>query len=125
MTLAHLVLNVTDLERSKAFYEKFLRGFAFSDGDEEYACYRGPDMGVWLVAVGGSERVADDRVGLHHMAFKAETMEELKEWEAHFRDQGIEMQKGGITDDDYGGTGIFLRDPDGFRLEIHLGSVAE
>ncbi|MEK7521479.1 MAG: hypothetical protein AAB599_01615 [Patescibacteria group bacterium] len=47
-------------------------------------------------------------------------MEDLKEIETHLREQGIEMEDGGITDDGYGGTAIFCKDPDGMILEFHL-----
>lgn len=119
LTVGHVVLNVTDINRAKAFYQKVLWGFEKSEESEEHVAYKNKELGIWIV--GGYEGKADEsRVGLHHLAFKVDTFDELKEWEAHLRKEGIEMQKGGITDDDFGGQGIFFRDPDNFRIEIHL-----
>ena len=123
---AHIVLNVTVLKHSREFYEKVLRGFRVADESDHHVGYSNGSFSVWLADEDreGSPFVGtatDKAVGLHHVSWKVETMEELKEWESYLREQGIEMAKSGITDDDFGGQGIFFRDPDGVRLEIHLG----
>jgi len=119
-TLAHIVINVTDIERAKDFYLKVFANFKLSEESDVHFALRGKNFGIWVV--GGYDGKADEnRVGLHHLAFKVDNMKELEEWEAHLKETGIEMQKGGITDDDFDGTGIYFRDPDNFRIEIHLG----
>ena len=32
----------------------------------------------------------------------------------------MSMENNGITDDDFGGTAIFTKDPDGMKVEFHL-----
>lgn len=59
-------------------------------------------------------------IGLDHWAFGVASMEDLKKIETHFKELGIEMEDGGITDDGYGGTAIFISDPDGMPVEFHL-----
>ncbi len=123
---AHIVLNVTDVGRSRPFYEKVLRDVQVIDESEHHVGFSNGQFSMWLVDEDTQGNrylgVATDKaVGLHHFAWKVETMDELKTWEIYLREQGIEMQKGGITDDDFGGEGIFFRDPDNIRLEIHLG----
>ena len=61
-----------------------------------------------------------NNIGLDHFAFSVELVEELKGIEARLKSQGIEMEDGGITDDDFGGTAIFCIDPDGMKVEFHL-----
>lgn len=61
-----------------------------------------------------------NNVGLDHWAFSVTSMEDLKEIEKHLKELDIEMEDGGITDDDFGGTAIFTRDPNGMKVEFHL-----
>ena len=128
MTLlfAHIVFNVTDLKRSRPFYEKVLRDVQVINESDHHVGLSNGQFSVWLVDEDTQGNryagaATDKAVGMHHFAWKVETMDELKTWEIYLREQGIEMQKGGITDDDFGGQGIFFRDPDNIRLEIHLG----
>lgn len=126
LSFAHIVLNVTDMKRSRPFYEKILKGFKIIDQSDHHAGFSNGSFGVWIADEDmkgfAFKGVATDKgVGLHHFAWKVESVEELKEWEGYLQNQGIEMSKGGITDDDFGGRGIFFRDPDNIRLEIHLG----
>lgn len=126
LQFAHIVLNVTDIKRSRSFYEKILVDFKVIDESEHHVGLSNGQFSVWLADADMQDgqyvgQATDKNVGLHHFAWKVDTMDELKEWEKHLREQGIEMSKGGITDDDFGGKGIFFCDPDNIRLEIHLG----
>src|SRR3989338_10722811 len=112
LSFAHIVFNVTDMKRSRVFYEKVLRGFKVMDESEHHAGFSNGQCSVWISdqimkgeSYGGM--ATDKAVGVHHSAWKVETIAELKEWEQYLRSQNIEMSKGGITDDDFGGQGIF------------------
>lgn len=126
LKFAHIVLNVTDLKRSRAFYEKVLLGYTVINESDHHVGFSHGVFSLWLADEDMHENrytgTANDQiVGVHHFAWKVDTLEELENWGKHLREQGIELQKGGITDDDFGGQGIFFKDPDNIRLEIHLG----
>lgn len=125
LQFAHIVLNVTNIERSRDFYTKVLRDFKVVDQSTSHVGFSNGQFSVWLAEedMKGKryEGMATDKVvGMHHFAWKVNTLEALQEWEAYLKTQGIELQQGGITDDDFSGQGIFFRDPDNIRLEIHL-----
>ena len=126
LSFGHISLNVTNMSQSFPFYQKFLKDFEVIEKDNHYAGFSNGICSIWIADIdrdnGPFTGVATDQaVGLHHFAFKVDTMEELQKWETYFLEEDVEMQKGGITDDDFGGWGIFVRDPDNIRLEIHLG----
>lgn len=122
---SHIVLNVTNIERSRAFYTKVLRDFKVVDQSESHVAFSNGLNSIWLAEkdIKGKyfEGVAADKaVGLRHFAWKVNTLDALEDWEKYLKSQGIELQNGGITDDDFSGQGLFFRDPDNIRLEIHL-----
>lgn len=126
LQFAHIVLNVTQIERSRTFYAKVLRDFKVVDQSEEHVAFSNGQFSIWLAEkdMKGKPYVgtaSDQAVGLHHFAWKVTTLEALEDWERYLKSQGIPLQQDGITDDDFGGKGIFFRDPDNIRVEIHLG----
>lgn len=121
----HITLTVTNAERSVEWYRAIL-GWRVLKQEKDYG-YLAPKDGTFLLTLGEPrdhkvEGNAFDRnkVGLDHFAFAVETMEELKEVESRLRSEGVEIETGGITDDDFGGTAIFCYDPDGMKVEFHL-----
>ncbi|MGW4564474.1 VOC family protein [Streptomyces sp. NPDC004561] len=124
LRLAHTGLNVTDLDRSLAFYRDVL-GFALlAEGKEEDRRYAmlgepggAPLVTLWQQAGGPYDR---DRAGLHHLAFTVDSVERVREYEAALRDHGAEFAHEGVVAHREGGSsgGIFFHDPDGSRLEI-------
>lgn len=125
LQFAHIVLNVTNIERSRAFYTKVLRNFKVIDQSEAHVAFSNGLFSIWLADedMKGKKYVGtatDQAIGLHHFSWKVDSLEALQDWEVYLKAQGIELQQGGITDDDFGGQGIFFRDPDNIRLEIHL-----
>ncbi len=126
LKFAHIVLNVTDLKRSRIFYEIVLCEFTIIDESEHHVGYSNGQFSVWIADSGKSGnafvgQATDKAVGVHHFAWKVDTLDELKKWQSYLHEFGIKMSKDGITEDDFGGQGIFFRDPDNNRLEIHLG----
>ncbi|MEU2059351.1 VOC family protein [Streptomyces sp. NPDC013455] len=128
MTLrtAHIGLNVTDLDRSLAFYRDVL-GFALlAEGkeDDRRFAFLGDGSGVPVVTLWQQAQGAYDRgrAGLHHLAFWADSVDRLREYETALRAAGVEFAHDGVVAHREGASsgGIFFHDPDGTRLEISV-----
>ncbi|MEU2288009.1 VOC family protein [Streptomyces sp. NPDC013178] len=127
MTLrtGHIGLNVTDLDRSLAFYRDVL-GFALiGEGKEEgrrYAFLGDGDhlvLTLWQQAQGPYDRT---RSGLHHLAFDAGSIERVRAYETALREYGVDFAYDGVVAHREGAAsgGLFFHDPDGVRLEISV-----
>ncbi len=126
----HIGLNVTDLERSLDFYRDALdfqvigegkaegRRFAFLGLDGELV------LTLWEQADGAYAPAA---AGLHHLAFSAGAVEEVRAYEARLRGLGVAFAYEGVVAHGEGAAsgGIFFHDPDGTRLEISVPTGAE
>ncbi|GAB2844423.1 VOC family protein [Streptomyces deserti] len=132
MTLrtGHIGLNVTDLDRSLAFYRDVL-GFALiGEGKEEGRRYAflGDGSRLVLTLWQQAERpYAADRAGLHHLALEADSIEQVREYESALRAYGVDFAYDGVVAHHEGAAsgGIFFHDPDGTRLEISVPSGAQ
>ncbi|MFI0962152.1 VOC family protein [Streptomyces sp. NPDC021080] len=138
MTLrtGHVGLNVTDLDRSLAFYRDVLgfgvlgEGEEGDDGERRYAFLGSlsgdgrPVLTLWQQARDG---FAPGRAGLHHLALQVDTVERVREYESALRDHGVTFAHDGVVAHHEGAAsgGIFFHDPDGTRLEIFAASGAE
>jgi lactoylglutathione lyase len=126
----HIGLNVTDLDRSLAFYRDVL-GFALvAEGKEEGRRYAflGDGENLVLTLWQQAEQTYDGaRAGLHHLAFQADSVERVREYEAALKAYGTEFAYQGVVAHREGAAsgGIFFHDPDGTRLEISVPSGAE
>ncbi|GAA4858323.1 VOC family protein [Kitasatospora terrestris] len=119
----HVGLNVTDLARSTAFYRRVLgldvvaeshdaeRPFAFLGRDGA------PVLTLWQQSAGAH---AADRPGLHHLSFRADSVEDVRAAEAVLKELGAVFAHDGLVPHREGASsgGIFFHDPDGIRLEI-------
>ena len=127
-SIAHVRLTVTDIERSRQFYESVFGwpvlieapGSADPAAQEALAFLFGGviyDLGGVLV---GLRPVADDafhedRCGLDHLAFRVGTKDELDEAATHLDELGIEH----AAVKDIGPSYILeFRDPDNIALEL-------
>lgn len=126
----HVGLNVTDIDRSLAFYGDVL-GFDVlgegKEGDSRFA-FLGRDgslvLTLWQQAEGD---YAPARAGLHHLAFEAESLDHVRAAEAALTARGATFAHDGLVAHREGATsgGIFFHDPDGTRLEISVPQGAE
>lgn len=125
----HIGLNVTDLDRSVAFYQRVFglddlrdsrqegRRFAFLAKDGTLV------LTLWQQA---TDRYEAGRAGLHHLSFKVESIEQVLAAEQTLQDLGATFAYDGIVPHAEGADsgGIFFEDPDGVRLEIFTASGA-
>ena len=120
--VTHVALTVTDLERSRPWYQALIGSPPVVDEDT------GPfHHAVWLL--GGQTLVGihqfpdlvdaspfnERRTGLDHVAFACANRAELEQWESRLNELGI--VNGGIVDAPYG-SGLSFRDPDNIALEF-------
>ncbi|MGW4494219.1 VOC family protein [Streptomyces sp. NPDC004376] len=137
MTLrtGHTGLNVTDLDRSLAFYRDTLGLVPLAESERDGRRYaflgsggggegEAPVLTLWQQADGPYD---SGRAGLHHLAFEAESMDRVREYESALRAAGAEFAQASVTAHREGAAsgGIFFHDPDGTRLEIYAEKGAE
>ncbi|MGW4380276.1 VOC family protein [Kitasatospora sp. NPDC004531] len=126
----HVGLNVTDLDRSTAFYRAVFDFDVLAEGKEDGRrwAFLGRDGQLLVTLWQQSEGAfATDRPGLHHLSFQVETVEEVRAAEEVLRGLGAGFAHDGVVPHGESGTsgGIFFTDPDGIRLEIYAPTGAD
>ncbi|GAB4188056.1 MAG: VOC family protein [Wenzhouxiangellaceae bacterium] len=115
MNLDHIVILVTDLDRSMPFYEAFLPLIGFSKSRDHIF---GNDQGIYF-----DFRLAQEPEhgyhrygpGLNHLGFTATSVDELEAIQRTMRERGFEMPEIQTID---GAKALFVKDPDGMRVEL-------
>lgn len=123
--IGHLVLNVTDVERSTRFYRDVV-GFQVSR-------YRPDGSGAFLTcgvvhhnlalfkAPPGAQPRQKGQIGLNHFAFKVESYTALQEAHRRLVDAGAPIDH--VTD--HGMTrSVYFLDPDGIMMELFADAFA-
>jgi catechol 2,3-dioxygenase-like lactoylglutathione lyase family enzyme len=126
----HIGLNVSDLDRSTAFYRQAfgLDVVAQSDDPAHPWTFLGSDgrpvLTLWQQSTG---RFAPDRPGLHHLSFEVPSLDDVRAAEQRLRRLGAEFAYDGVVPHSEGAasSGIFFTDPDGTRLEIYTHAVPQ
>ena len=131
--ISHVRLTVTDIRRSKAFYQQLFGmppGSDFSDQIDDPTIHDDPQrtyggcsftfggqtMGLRPVAPRG-DRFDPDRVGLDHLSFVVDTVDELHEAARRLSEAGIEH--GDVTPiPAFGLVILSVQDPDDINLEL-------
>lgn len=126
----HVGLNVTDIERSKRFYQDVFgfepihehgegrRAFAFlGDGDRLV-------LTLWQQSRGTFDASGP---GLHHLSFQVDTIDEVRAMETRLKGLSATFLYEGVVGHLEGESsgGIFFTDPDGVRLEIYAPTGAD
>ncbi|WP_327070227.1 VOC family protein [Kitasatospora sp. NBC_01302] len=125
----HIGLNVTDLDRSSAFYQQVF-GFEVVDrsADPEHPWhFLGRDGQLVITLWQQSEgRFSTAAPGLHHLSFEVPDLVDVLRAEQVLRALGAEFEREGVVPHGEGAAsgGIFFTDPDGTRLEICTASIA-
>ena len=122
--IGHVVLKVTDLERSVKFYSRVL-GFRVSDVYPESMM---PGRMVFMrcnsdhhsVALVGGATHSSNNIELHHMAFEVSTIDEVLRAREHLKTHNVKIQFEGRRRAGAQVAVEFL-DPDGHWLEIFWG----
>ncbi len=126
----HIGLNVTNLQRSKRFYQDVF-GFdvAAESAETERAFVFLTDnarlvLTLWQQSNG---RFHTGNPGLHHLSFEVDNIEKVKAVEDKVRQSGTKLYHNGIVPHGEGMTsgGIFFEDPDGIRLEVYASQGAD
>jgi glyoxylase I family protein len=124
--LSHVILTVSDLGRSRAFYGDLL-GFQIKDVNYEGGgmsvgfYFAVGDATVWFVKhdrTPSGDRFSETRIGLDHLAFKATNERELQAMADKLIAAGVNTK--GVETFPSGNKYIAFRDPDNIQLEYWL-----
>lgn len=118
----HLVVRVSDYEKSKAFYGKLFDflGFEISDEYENAIGWTNGKTRFWIYpadAAGRKRKYRNGDIGFHHYAFQLRSRKDVDALQAFLENE----LKATIVDpaaehyDDY--YAVFFLDPDGLKLE--------
>jgi catechol 2,3-dioxygenase-like lactoylglutathione lyase family enzyme len=126
----HVGINVTDLDRSRRFYQQVFGWEVQAEGGEDGRrfAFLGDDRALLVTLWQQSEgRFDAARPGLHHLSFQVADMDAVRTAEARVRELGATVFHDGVVAhrEGAGSGGIFFEDPDGTRLEIYAPAGAE
>ncbi|TAM74090.1 VOC family protein [bacterium] len=124
MKTGHVGLNVTDLDRSIAFYRDVFQLTVLRESHEgpRRFAFLGEGDTLVLTLWEQSQGTADnEKPGLHHLSFQVDSRAEIEHAEQRLRALSAHIYYGGIVPHAEGAHsgGIFFSDPDGTRLEIY------
>jgi catechol 2,3-dioxygenase-like lactoylglutathione lyase family enzyme len=114
--LAHVVLRVTDLPRSRDWYMRVLQARpAFENEMLSFLTYDDEHHRIGLIAQPGARPASDAATGLEHVAFTYGTLGELLATYKRLVAEGIRP----YWTINHGPTiSLYYKDPDGHRLEL-------
>jgi lactoylglutathione lyase len=120
----HIGINVTNLERARAFYTEVfgLQVAGGSDAEPHRFAFLGDGKQLLLTLwEQGSGRFDARRPGMHHLSFEVPSADDVRAAEARLRERGVKFAYEGIVPHGEGASsgGIYFEDPDGTRLEIY------
>jgi catechol 2,3-dioxygenase-like lactoylglutathione lyase family enzyme len=117
----HLVIRVSDYEKSKAFYGKLFAflGFTVSDEYPDAIGWTNGKTRFWIGPADAEGRAHPHRIGdigLHHYAFQLRSRRDVDALQDFLRENGTNIvDPAGEYYDDY--YAVFFTDPDGLKLE--------
>jgi catechol 2,3-dioxygenase-like lactoylglutathione lyase family enzyme len=126
----HVSLNVTDIERSRAFYQRLL-GLSVarqgSDSDRRWVFLGRSGKLILTLFQQSDGRFSTSTPGLHHLSFQVSDMDQVHAAEAIAHELGAPFFHDSVVAHREGSSsgGIFFADPDGIRLEIFAPAGAE
>jgi catechol 2,3-dioxygenase-like lactoylglutathione lyase family enzyme len=117
----HLVIRVSDYERSKAFYGRLFDflGFEVSEEYDDAIGWTNGKTRFWIGpadAEGRKHQYRTGNIGFHHYAFQLRSRKDVDELQAVLEASGTTIvDPAGEYYDDY--YAVFFLDPDGLKLE--------
>ena len=117
----HLVIRVSDYEKSKAFYGKLFDflGFEISDEYEDAIGWTNGKTRFWIGPADACGRKHKHRVGdvgFHHYAFELRSRKDVDELQAFLEREGVQIvDPADEYYEDY--YAVFFLDPDGLKFE--------
>ena len=120
----HIGLNVSDLDRSKKFYQEVFGFTAVGESREEGRrfVFLGQEdklvLTLWQQAEGRFEK---GHPGLHHLSFQVAAIQEVQKASQKLKEMNVPLIYNGIVPHSEGAQsgGLYFEDPDGIRLEIY------
>ena len=126
----HIGLNVSDLARSKQFYQEvfgFVTVLESQDAERAFVFLGDGDKLVLTLWQQSAGNFSKDTPGLHHLSFQVSDIVQVKEAEGRLKAIDATFFHDGIVPHREGAAsgGIFFADPDGIRLEIYAPTGAD
>ena len=122
---AHVILTVSQWEKAHAFYSELMPFFGLTkvyDGNNFLYHVGGRTaLGIQRCAPEyEGERFVQNRVGMHHMCFRARSREDVDKAAQKVRELGGLIDRGPMQGNFAPGYYFFVfEDPDGIRLEVN------
>lgn len=119
--LGHVVLKVSNLERSAAFYRDVLgmREVARHGDAMAFFSFSRNHHDLGLLQIGADTPPSDPgAAGLYHVAFKiGDSLDELRECKAHLEAHNVSIF--GMSDHGVSQS-LYIQDPDGIEIELYV-----
>lgn len=126
----HLSICVSDIEKSRPFYDYFLKflGFKLMDDYGDAVGWTDGRTRLWIMQAdeeGKRHPYRFRNVGFHHYAFQLESRAAVDALEGHLKKKDIEIvDPAGEYYEDY--YAVFFLDPDGMKFEgMKYGEIKE
>ena len=123
--MAHVILTVSQWEKARTFYSSlcpFLGMTKVFDGNN-FLYHVGGRTALGIQRPSSAhegERFVQNRVGLHHLCFRARSREDVDAIAEKVRELGGHIDRGPLEGDFAPGYYYFVfEDPDGIRLEVN------
>jgi catechol 2,3-dioxygenase-like lactoylglutathione lyase family enzyme len=117
----HVVIRVSDYERSKKFYDRLFGflGFELIESFRDMTGWRNGHTAFWIAAVDSSSprrRHQEGGIGLHHYALELGSRGDIDQLETFLRANEVDIvDPAGEHYEDY--YAVYFLDPDGIKLE--------
>jgi catechol 2,3-dioxygenase-like lactoylglutathione lyase family enzyme len=116
----HIVIRVSDYERSRTFYDRLFTFLEFEviDHFSDMTGWRNGTTAFWIAAADSAtpKRHSEGSIGLHHYALELRSRNDVDELEAFLKANDVDIvDPAGEYYEDY--YAIYFHDPDGIKLE--------